>query len=407
MPRTNSDEITEVTSALERKFWQFGLPPALEAQFEAKTVRGRNRSLAIWLLFSLAYTAAYLAVDLFGGLPLNPAIPHLHWAICAVLVLAAFVLAMQPPRWVCSLTVILAYLAHTAVETWVGLNLPAPFGDRDITVAGFMILVVNVTSPLRFRDCVLLSVLSVLAYAGILLGPDRPANVLEGDHVMNTVIVAVVSAGIVLQRERAWRRAFLLGRLDKLRLLELARISDTDALTTLPNRRAFETILAQQWDLSRETGESLGLLIADVDNFKRINDLAGHAAGDHCLRNLAAVMRSSVRPGSDVVARLGGEEFVVVLGNVDLPAAAEIAERLRRGVEAAALPHPAGGVVTVSVGYGIATPALGGRPDVLLSGADHALYEAKAAGKNRIAGWNGTLNPPLAGAGWVTPLTSI
>lgn len=180
--------------------------------------------------------------------------------------------------------------------------------------------------------------------------------------------------------------------LDALRRLRSEREAlrldaSTDALTGVWNRRAFEAMLDAQV-LGRQR---FGLLFVDVDHFKAVNDAHGHDAGDAVLAWLGQVLSGSVRPG-DAVARLGGEEFVVLLSGVPMEGALTAAERLRQAAGAAG---PAGvPQVTVSVGVAIADPAEGVTADDLMRRADAALYAAKRAGRDRVVPWNGDL--PMA-----------
>lgn len=156
----------------------------------------------------------------------------------------------------------------------------------------------------------------------------------------------------------------------------LADLAATDLLTGLPNRRAFLDHVAGAADDLNGV-----LLMLDVDNFKRINDSYGHAIGDQCLCALAAHIRREIRQG-DVVARVGGEEFVVLLVGADERLAIEIGDRLCAGVEIA-LPALAG-VLRVTVSAGATTVGQPPLIDELLRRADEALYRAKRAGKARI-----------------------
>ncbi|WP_156927224.1 GGDEF domain-containing protein [Azospirillum halopraeferens] len=165
---------------------------------------------------------------------------------------------------------------------------------------------------------------------------------------------------------------------------ELRRLAVTDPLTGLHNRRHLMEIGAAEADRARRYGQPLSLLIIDLDHFKTINDRYGHAFGDRALRTVAEACRALVR-GVDVVARLGGEEFVVVLPQTDAAGAADLAERLRRAIEGVALPVGDGGAVRLTASIGVAALAgvAGGFEDLLLA-ADRALYRAKGEGRNRV-----------------------
>ena len=164
---------------------------------------------------------------------------------------------------------------------------------------------------------------------------------------------------------------------------ELARQSAHDALTGALNRRWFFAALKPLSHLSQRDDRAVAVMIADIDDFKQVNDRLGHGAGDEVLRRVAKTMRSGVR-ASDLVGRYGGEEFIVFLSAVDHSAAAAVGEKLRHDVEEETARE--GTAVTVSIGT-----AEGTLPrDVdeglheLIRRADAALYKAKGAGKNTV-----------------------
>lgn len=176
----------------------------------------------------------------------------------------------------------------------------------------------------------------------------------------------------------------------------LERITLVDGLTGVANRRHFNHVLEAEWRRTQRLHAPIGVVLCDVDHFKAFNDLYGHAAGDDCLRRVAATLADLARRSSDVVARYGGEEFVVVLPATDLAAAQALAEQARAAVEGLAVEHGAAagwGRVTLSVGVACRVPEVGASSATLLAAADAALYAAKRAGRNRVA----VAPPPEAG----------
>jgi diguanylate cyclase (GGDEF)-like protein len=158
---------------------------------------------------------------------------------------------------------------------------------------------------------------------------------------------------------------------------EQASEARIDALTGLANRRALEEILAAEISRAQRFTHQLAVVLLDLDRFKEINDSFGHAAGDVMLRGVSHLLTALARQG-DTVARWGGEEFVVVLPETDLPGARRFAERLRRAIEA----HEVGEMHT-SASCGVATMLPEDTVEALLGAADQALYQAKANGRNR------------------------
>ena len=166
---------------------------------------------------------------------------------------------------------------------------------------------------------------------------------------------------------------------------ELARMSRTDALTGLPNRRRFDEVSERALKSARRTGKPLSLLLVDADHFKRYNDRHGHAVGDEVLKGIARCLFASVRRPDDLVARVGGEEFVLLLPDTDEEGALRIARKVHDTVASFGLPTAGIGAGTVTVSIGLANDdgSAGDGTDVLYRRADAALYEAKATGRNR------------------------
>jgi diguanylate cyclase (GGDEF)-like protein len=166
------------------------------------------------------------------------------------------------------------------------------------------------------------------------------------------------------------------------RLLEM---SNTDPLTGILNRRAFEVQLDKERDRSLRTGVPFGLLIFDVDKFKDYNDRYGHAAGDEVLRRVAGIINTEARR-IDTVARYGGEEFVVLATGTDAAGLLALGERIRGRIQEAAIQDLTAprGVLTVSGGGSLSNAALGHDPKTAFEIADRCLYEAKSTGRNRV-----------------------
>ncbi len=168
---------------------------------------------------------------------------------------------------------------------------------------------------------------------------------------------------------------------------ELERLTLTDDLTLLANRRCFDQQLQQEWQrLAREQG-AIALILCDIDNFKAYNDTYGHLAGDACLKQVAQAIQATARRPADLVARYGGEEFAIILPNTDHHGAMRVAEAIQVAIRSLQIPHSQSSVgqyVTVSVGIFSTIPTPGSSPEFLVSVTDHLLYNAKNQGKDRI-----------------------
>ena len=168
----------------------------------------------------------------------------------------------------------------------------------------------------------------------------------------------------------------------------LKKLSESDGLTGLANRRLFDAELCAAWQRGVSSGSDLALILIDIDHFKQYNDAYGHLRGDDCLKRVASELESGAAHVNALVARYGGEEFAVLTERTNLAAALPFAEALRHQVEAQALAHEnstTAGVVTVSVGVCALQPDAGDEPTRLFDAADQALYRAKQSGRNRVS----------------------
>ena len=166
----------------------------------------------------------------------------------------------------------------------------------------------------------------------------------------------------------------------------LKRLSATDGLTGIANRRMYDELAIREWRRCERMKKSFALVMIDVDNFKLFNDKYGHQVGDECLKAVAAQVGKSAPRATDLAARYGGEEFVMVLGETDTDGAKWIANRLRQQVSDLNIPHYAteSRHVTISCGVASIVPDGNNSLEVLLKSADHALYQAKEAGRNQV-----------------------
>lgn len=167
---------------------------------------------------------------------------------------------------------------------------------------------------------------------------------------------------------------------------KIKQVSDTDDLTGLYNMRAFSSMLQRAFKQSVRYGHSMSVVMIDSDNLKQINDKHGHDAGNRLLQHLVRCIREQLR-GSDVMARFGGDEFIVLLSETNNKGAQEMAERIRKAIEISRF-DIRGGDTNVTASLGVASyPDDGGNLEVILDKADKAMYRAKQKGRNKVVAY--------------------
>jgi diguanylate cyclase (GGDEF)-like protein len=167
---------------------------------------------------------------------------------------------------------------------------------------------------------------------------------------------------------------------------ELQRLACMDSLTQIANRRRFDEYLQQEWRRTVREQTPLALIMCDIDYFKYYNDTYGHQAGDDCLQKVAFEINQVLKRATDLVARYGGEEFVIILPNTPAAGALHVAQNIQKAILELKIVHSQSSVsdyVTLSMGISSTTQSLFS-PEALVTVADHALYEAKNQGRNRI-----------------------
>jgi diguanylate cyclase (GGDEF)-like protein len=379
------------------------------------------------LTVALSLGGLLAMIWLVGGLVLRVArAATLHWAASNATLGIAVMLLYQRGHWPDPITffgsdvaVLLGYLVM-----WRGVQVFASRGTSNLEHAAVLFTAVAVLAWLRAtpadpaQQAAVLLTAAVSSYA-VLRAAFEAYRYLRSDFDLATsvaTVLPIVLIGVLLSGRAVLRwlapgdvparastqeaefgvflLAALLAQLSQnlslaglviARLIaQIRRLSVSDALTGAANRRRLEEVLAAEMARRRRTGRPLSLLVLDIDHFKQINDAYGHAAGDQALAATAALMRRASR-GGDLVARLGGEEFCVVLPETDLAGAATAAERLRSALEQEHVLFE-GHRLHLRASFGVAA-CCGDAPESgsdLLRRADAALYRAKAAGRNRV-----------------------
>lgn len=281
-----------------------------------------------------------------------------------VFVVALCAVALRPPdASTGAISVAVVIVAATAM-------LPLPFWPQIAisfcTLSGLLVLALTALRG-HFAVAPLVANLAVTIAWAVFIR--RTVNLDARRRWLATTRAELVSARLEAELETA-------GRLRE----ELQILATQDPLTGVSNRR--ELLRRAESLVGDRRGDGISMLLLDADAFKSINDRFGHATGDAALITLASTIRSSVRP-TDLVARIGGEEFAVLFNGLSRTAAAETAERIRRNVEATVVPGP--DHVRLSVSVGLVEASGGDTVEGLLSRADAAMYRAKRDGGNRVA----------------------
>jgi two-component system cell cycle response regulator len=255
-------------------------------------------------------------------------------------------------------------------------------GDFDMVVVGL-----NLANFDALRLCSQLRSLERTRALPILLIADaeeRP-RILRGlDLGVNDYILRPIDRNELVARVRTQLRRKRYADTLRENVQAAFELAVVDALTGLNNRRFLETHLSSALDQAAHMGRPLSLMILDVDHFKSVNDTYGHDAGDEVLKGLAQRIRRVVR-GADLVCRLGGEEFVIVMPDTSLAVAGRVAERVRAAVQVEQFTIDANGrSIQVTISIGLAERGIDANPDALLRRADKALYDSKSSGRNRV-----------------------
>ncbi|MBR8834751.1 MAG: diguanylate cyclase [Stigonema ocellatum SAG 48.90 = DSM 106950] len=249
----------------------------------------------------------------------------------------------------------------------------------DIYTAGFADCYVEFLEQLQVRAKLVVPILQGDRLWGLLIAHHCNAPREWQPRDCELLKQLATQVGIAIQQSELYQQLQVANQ-------QLQHLAMVDQLTHLPNRRCFDLKLDYAWrNLLREQ-RCLSLLLCDIDYFKQYNDTYGHAAGDTCLTLVAETFKQTVKRSTDLAARYGGDEFVVILLNTDSHGATQIAREIQKAVQQLSIPHKASAVnqyITLSIGIATVIPNTDMVPLNLVEAADQALYQAKAQGRNR------------------------
>ncbi|GEP05063.1 GGDEF domain-containing protein [Methylobacterium oxalidis] len=387
--------LAEIDRVLAGRVRDIRLTGRLRAIYRAASWRHRSRTIRFWLLWVSVFSIVTCSLDYI----MEPALLPVSLVTRAVMIpgcYAALAWIWSRPRaaWIEGVTLPITVATMMLVAGILGTAGAGAIHERYLLAGAFATSTAVVVFPIdRVWTIAGSAVILALFLAFGLINPAVEAKV----PIIATIFFGFVIGCLIPARQAmntVLEHAFVLSTRNRIQAdaltaanARLAVLADTDGLTGLPNRRAFEVRLAQNWAAQAARAGTIGAILIDVDHFKRFNDSAGHAAGDRCLVAVARAIEAAI-PDPSLAARYGGEEFVVLVPAASPSTLAAAAERIRAAVAALAHPHPGlseGLCVTVSVGTAIAPALFELRgPEALLQRSDAALYEAKALGRDRV-----------------------
>ncbi|MDW5377141.1 diguanylate cyclase [Halomonas sp. HP20-15] len=366
--------------------------PALETLFELETSAARARQLIMGGWLAVILYNAFLFTDYL----MLPDIFETAALIRVAVITPLTLLFMAALKWGVrpltreALEALIILVSASSLIVLLSLS-EAPSSTYYHSGLALFIIYGNVVVRLRFWYALATSLAIVALYTAV---PGSVVNFPPNVRLVNVITVGSCAAFTLFANyalEYDLRRSYLDSLCERVRRAklsvsnrELTRLSHSDPLTGIANRRELDRYLR---DLQQSPQYPAVAAIAfDIDYFKAYNDLYGHPAGDHCLAQVALILHGRLARNIDLVARTGGEEFVVLLPGASQTAALVIADGLRQAIEDAAIPHaasPVASVVTLSAG--VAQGSFKNAPHAVLAGADAALYRAKLAGRNRTS----------------------
>ncbi|MEH3078999.1 MAG: GGDEF domain-containing protein [Quadrisphaera sp.] len=371
--------------------------PAQEQRFRATGQRVLRRDVQVVSAAVLVYNAWSVLNQVLQAGGVAPALGGMVTnAVLVVAAVVAIIVARASGTWASAAAVLVTgvalYTAVTVASVLAGAI--TPLNAVLISVMTVAVLYLHAQLPLVLTACVTLSWTAAstgavaAAIAGAPQGRGGNGEVLFQGLVLMLLINLI---GLVSTHRSAVRERLLFAEQELVR-----RLSGTDPLTDLANRRRWEQHLGLEWERCARERRPLSLLLVDVDDFKAVNDRYGHPGGDQVLRQVAELLAAQARRPGDLAARLGGDEFAVVLPATGAQGALEVAQDLlaqARALRAAAPADDPVSALTLSVGAGTAQPHPQEAWTAVFHHVDGLLYRAKAEGRDRVAAAEVVVDP--------------
>ncbi len=405
-PSEESHQTTmaRIQDLLENGFPLMSFPADLEEAFRRDALPARERHFLISGLISLLIYNGFLLADYLMT-------PDVIWLVAqlrllvftpiALLSLFLFWRGIHPFRRLLPWSLVDVLMLLGGVGAAASLAVVIPLSESRMVhffPVGYMVVITygNVVTRMRFWYALTFtSIMLGIFVAGVMSLESFPPRLMWPISSM-VISVALFTLCSNYFMERDERRRFLRTLRERSLVRDLTQaharlkdISRIDTLTGLHNQKHIQQHLNLVWERAWRDRSALSLLLIDIDHFKKFNDRYGHTAGDECLQKVARVLQDGLRRPGDVVARLGGEEFLVVLPNTDAAFANGVAERLRQAVESLQIRHESSTTarhLTVSVGVVACQAHPDMLVDTLMLQVEQALQKAKSEGRNRVCG---------------------
>lgn len=383
---TQSVTLPMVEAHLAKKQKRLTFPLEIEELYSQQMEAYHAKAMAKGVLPAVFIYNLYLLADLLLLPQTLFLATTLHLAVVTPMILAAaFVYPRTRRQWLRELVATAIPFMMVAQIMFIYSRSPGTGADQYQYLAITAVIYMNVNLHLGFRFAAASTLLLMATYLGVLLPGHSPFEV---KFIGTCLMASAAHLSLIAnwRMEQSVRFNFLRRLRDQLRAQAAEKVAKRDALTGLANRRKLDEVVEALWNADDWKEASAAVVMIDIDHFKEFNDRYGHAAGDVCLKRLAAAISAELRNECDLAIRLGGEEFALLLPWTDMSEAVRVAERVRRQIEGLAIPHEefgTRGVVTVSLGV------TAGRVRVhkfaeMLARADAALYAAKRSGRNQV-----------------------
>ena len=380
-------------------------PPEIERQFQLDTHARRRDRLIIGILVSAAIYNLFLIADWLLVPDVLWRAVLLHFGVVTPWMLtAAWLISKRPSPFVTeSLAASVPLLIILQIDFGFATTTSVSAAHYQYVVIPTLLYTNVSLHRLSFPFARMVTAAIVVCHGTLVLTAGYLSGAIAAMILVQIVVCAYITLVANYTMERDLRRAYLYALRDRLRHAQADAVSRRDALTGLANRRHLDEELRKLWATPAGKDLLVSVVIIDIDHFKHLNDRHGHGAGDLCLKKIAGILRAELRGDQDRAVRYGGEEFLLLLPNIEMADAMRIAERIRQAIEQAGIPNEGSavrGIVTAS--FGVASALVADLSAVeLIAAADEALYAAKRKGRNQV--W-----PPPAMADHLPPtVTSL